>query len=68
MQYSRKQAPFRTSQETRYVSAAEHCQLMLLKNLGFTAVTMKNAVLWDIKNQFVPHRKHVTPRLQGPSA
>jgi hypothetical protein len=29
--------------------------------LGFevsTAVTMKNAVCWDIKTQFVPHRKH----------
>jgi hypothetical protein len=24
----------------------------------FTAVTMKNAVFWDIKTQFVPHRKH----------
>jgi hypothetical protein len=23
----------------------------------FTAVTMKNAVFWDIKTQFVPHRK-----------
>jgi pantothenate synthetase len=22
------------------------------------AVTMKNAVAWNIKNQFVPHRKH----------
>jgi hypothetical protein len=24
----------------------------------FTAVTMKNAVFWDVKTQFVPHRKH----------
>jgi hypothetical protein len=24
----------------------------------FTAVAMKNAVFWDIKTQFVPHRKH----------
>jgi hypothetical protein len=24
----------------------------------FTAVTMKNAVFWDIKTKFVPHRKH----------
>jgi hypothetical protein len=24
----------------------------------FTAVTMKNAVFWDIKTQFVPHRRH----------
>jgi hypothetical protein len=24
----------------------------------FTAVTTKNAVFWDIKTQFLPHRKH----------
>jgi site-specific DNA-adenine methylase len=24
----------------------------------FTAVTMKNAVFWNIKAQFVPHRRH----------
>jgi hypothetical protein len=24
----------------------------------FTTVTMKNVVFWDIKTQFVPHRKH----------
>jgi hypothetical protein len=24
----------------------------------FTAVTIKNAVSWDIKTQFIPHRKH----------
>jgi hypothetical protein len=24
----------------------------------FTAVTMTNAVFWDIKTQFVPHRRH----------
>jgi hypothetical protein len=24
----------------------------------FTAVTMKNAIFWDIETQFVPHRKH----------
>jgi hypothetical protein len=31
-----------------------------------TAVTMKNAVLWDTRTQFVPHRKHITSPLQGP--
>jgi hypothetical protein len=25
----------------------------------FTAVTMKNVVFWDIKTQFVLHRRHV---------
>jgi hypothetical protein len=26
----------------------------------FTVVIMKNAVFWDIKTQFVPHRKHIS--------
>jgi hypothetical protein len=33
----------------------------------FTAVTMKNAVFWDIKTQFVPHRRHITSPLQSPT-
>jgi hypothetical protein len=33
----------------------------------FTPVTMKNAVFWDIKTQFVPHRRHITSLLQSPS-
>jgi hypothetical protein len=28
-----------------------------------TAVTMKNAVLWDTEIQFVPHRRHITSPL-----
>jgi hypothetical protein len=24
----------------------------------FTAVTMENAVFWDIRTQFIPHRRH----------
>jgi hypothetical protein len=32
----------------------------------FTEVTMKNVVFWDIKTQFVPHRKNVTTPLQIP--
>jgi hypothetical protein len=28
----------------------------------FTAVTIKNAVFWGIKSQFLSHRKHITPR------
>jgi hypothetical protein len=26
---------------------------------------MKNAVFWDIKTQFIPHRKHITSPLQS---
>jgi hypothetical protein len=40
--------PVRTSHETNYVSATEHTQLMLCKISSFTAVTMKNAVFWDV--------------------
>jgi hypothetical protein len=34
----------------------------------FTAVTMKNAVFWDIKTQFVLHRRHITYPLQSPAS
>jgi hypothetical protein len=31
----------------------------------FRAVTMKNVVFWDIKTQFVLHRRHITSSLQS---
>jgi hypothetical protein len=34
----------------------------------FTAVTAKNVVFWDIKTQFVPHRRHNTSPLQSPAS
>jgi hypothetical protein len=37
--------------------------IQILKFEAFTAVTMKNAVFWDINTQFVPHRKRITRRL-----
>jgi hypothetical protein len=33
----------------------------------FTSVAMKNAVFWDIRTQFVQHRKHSTSPLQIPA-
>jgi hypothetical protein len=42
----------------------------LIKHVRFevsTAVTMKNAVFWDIKTQFVLHRRHITYPLQNPA-
>jgi hypothetical protein len=33
----------------------------------FTAVTMKNVIFWDIKHQFVLHRRHITSPLQSPA-
>jgi hypothetical protein len=32
-----------------------------------TAVTMKNAVFWDIKPQFILHMRHITFPLQSPA-
>jgi hypothetical protein len=32
-----------------------------------TAVTMKNGVFWDIKTQFLPHRRQITSPLQSPA-
>jgi hypothetical protein len=34
----------------------------------FTAVTMKNVVFWDIKTQFVLHRRHIMAPLQSPAS
>jgi hypothetical protein len=34
--------------------------MIFVKFEVFTAVTMKNAVFWDIKTQFLPHRRHIT--------
>jgi hypothetical protein len=40
--------PFCTSQEIHYFFATEHNRLMLLKYQVFTAVTVKDAVSWDM--------------------
>jgi hypothetical protein len=34
----------------------------------FTAVNMKNVVFWDIKPQFVLHRRHIKSPLQSPAS
>jgi hypothetical protein len=33
----------------------------------FTAATVNNAVFWDIKTQFISHRKHITSTLRSPA-
>jgi hypothetical protein len=35
---------------------------------AFMVVTMKNAVFWDIKPQFILHRRHITSPLQSPAS
>jgi hypothetical protein len=34
----------------------------------FTALTIKSAVFWEIKPQFVRHRTHITFPLQSPAS
>jgi hypothetical protein len=34
----------------------------------FTVVTMKNGDFWDIKTEFLPHRRHITSPLQSPAS
>jgi hypothetical protein len=42
-------------------------KLMYVRFEGFMAVTMKNAIFWDKKLQFVLHRRHITSPLQVPA-
>jgi hypothetical protein len=51
-----------TSQRTSFFNWDIVCMSEVL-----TAVTMKNAVFWDIKTHFIPHRKHINSLLQGPA-
>jgi hypothetical protein len=41
--------------------------LLVVRFEVFTAVTMKNVVFWDMKTQFVPHRRHITSPLKSPA-
>jgi hypothetical protein len=41
--------------------------IIIVRSEVFTAVSMKNAVFWDIKIHFVPHRRHVTSLLLSPA-
>jgi hypothetical protein len=34
--------------------------------LGFHGGDYEEVVFWDIKTQFIPHRKHITSPLQSP--
>jgi hypothetical protein len=62
------------SQKMANIYRGEKAEKYLGKHLifgnveAFTAVIMKNAVFWDIKPQFVPHRRHITSPLQIPAS
>jgi hypothetical protein len=38
-----------------------------VKFVIFPSVTMKEAVFWDIKPQFVSHRRYIASPLQSPA-
>jgi hypothetical protein len=46
--------------ETREVKPGQKETQNYVRFEVFTAVTMKDVVFWDIRTQFVPHRKHFT--------
>jgi hypothetical protein len=39
---------------------------LITKYEGEQRLELKNAALWDIKTQFIPHRRHITSPLQSP--
>jgi hypothetical protein len=49
------------------ISVCHSTVLSLVRREVFPAVTMKNVVFWDIKPQFVLHRRHITSPLQSPA-
>jgi hypothetical protein len=61
------------AQEDLYSGSPEVAALVIQISEGFvrfevfTAVTMKNVVFWDIKTQFVFHRRHITSPLESPA-
>jgi hypothetical protein len=50
-----------------YRDSIEVDNFIYLRFAVFTAVTMKNVVLWYIKPQFVLHRRHIKSPLQSPA-
>jgi hypothetical protein len=46
------------SSDTRIYGTFVRCEVL-------TAVSMKNAVFWDIQTQFITHRRHITSALQS---
>jgi hypothetical protein len=57
--------PVRTSQGTHYISTTESSRLMLCKIWGVHGGDNEE---WDIKTQFVLHRRHIAFPLQSPAS
>jgi hypothetical protein len=61
---------FQSSRVTYSVGPNSLCLRTEVRHVGFevfTAVTMKEVVFWDIKTQFIPHRKYFASLLQNPA-
>jgi hypothetical protein len=56
-----------TSKQSQPVNAIPTL-LKYVRFEAFTVITMKNFVFWDIKTQFVLHRRHITSPLQSPAS
>jgi hypothetical protein len=50
-----------------YIDSKLHGNMSNVRFEVFRAVTMKNAVFWDINTQSVLHRRQVTSPLQSPT-
>jgi hypothetical protein len=66
----------RNSIHIQIAALEEEINKQMTQNLGsnyvifevFMVVTMKNVAFWDIKTQFVLHRRHITSLLQSPAS
>jgi hypothetical protein len=55
--------------EDKYKNSVHRLKVLIdVRFEVLTAVTMKNAISWDIKTQFVLHRRHITSPLQSPAS
>jgi hypothetical protein len=57
-----------TGIKSRNISRGVREEFTRCKIWDFPGVTVKNAVFWDIKTQFLPYRKHITPPLESPAS
>jgi hypothetical protein len=60
---------YQPSKNGLYVSSSINIRWKFIASFPvFAAVTVKNSVVWDIKPQFVLHRRHITSPLQSPAS
>jgi hypothetical protein len=65
--FSRRSGRIQVQLELLFKPTHKLLCIYILRCEIFTTVTMKNAVFWDMKAQFVPHRKYITSPLQRPA-